>query len=387
MIHDHEKNPVFVRACRLARRKKYNEAIKFLDAEESRYYGNFTYNYLLGLCYLHTAGYPLALKYFKQARDQKMRDPQVLLGMAVLYLNRGDTARAVDLYLEVQDMDERNRIVRRALRVIQKHAGPENIFAWIETGRLRTLFPPFPKTGPSLLRVILTSLCLLILSAGAGGFFLLKTGRISLPSLSLIPRISGRTGLQESSLDQSELDAPMQTEGGFRYILTKDEAIKLFKEAQKFYTSWHDEKARVALNRILESNASEGVKNKAHILISYMDVPGFDTLKDHFSYAEVKEEPWLYRDCHVIWRGKAANLEQKQQSTSFDLLVGYDTGKVMEGLVHTEVPFAVAVNPERPLEVLGRIIPVVSEKGMDIRLEGLALNQAGLLEQERGRGK
>jgi hypothetical protein len=44
--------------------------------------------------------------------------------------------------------------------------------------------------------------------------------------------------------------------------------------------------------------------------------------------------------------------------------------------------FAIPVNPERPLEILGRIVPVTGEKGAEIRIAGIALNQAGLLEQD-----
>jgi hypothetical protein len=112
-----------------------------------------------------------------------------------------------------------------------------------------------------------------------------------------------------------------------------------------------------------------------------MDVPGFDTLTDRFSYGEVIGEPVLYRGCYVIWRGMAGNLNIGQNHTSFDFLVGYDTRRTVEGIVRVDYGFAIQVNPERPVEILGRIIPVIGEKGAEIRIEGTALNQAGLLDQ------
>jgi hypothetical protein len=54
----------------------------------------------------------------------------------------------------------------------------------------------------------------------------------------------------------------------------------------------------------------------------------------------------------------------------------------MEGIVRVDYNFAIQVNPERPVEILGRIIPINSEKGPDIRIHGIALNQAGLLDQK-----
>jgi hypothetical protein len=51
----------------------------------------------------------------------------------------------------------------------------------------------------------------------------------------------------------------------------------------------------------------------------------------------------------------------------------------MEGIVQVDYDFAIPINPERPVEILGRIIPISTERGVDIRIQGVALNQAGLL--------
>ena len=140
-----------------------------------------------------------------------------------------------------------------------------------------------------------------------------------------------------------------------------------------------DEAARVRLNRILESNASEPIKNRARLLISYLEVPGFNTLHrdDRFTYSQVIQDPFLFRDTHVIWRGMASNLDLQQNSTSFDFLVGYDTRRIVEGIVQIDYNFAIPINPEFPVEILGRIIPMSGERG--IRIQGVALNQAGML--------
>jgi len=52
----------------------------------------------------------------------------------------------------------------------------------------------------------------------------------------------------------------------------------------------------------------------------------------------------------------AANLRGGQNSTDFDLLVGYDTRNALEGIVPVHFNFAMDVNVEQPLEVLGRIV-------------------------------
>jgi hypothetical protein len=196
--------------------------------------------------------------------------------------------------------------------------------------------------------------------------------------------VSARRGnISEIILKGEERSTPVQIGGSYRYVLTGKQVLDNYERARTLFIERRDEPAKVALNRLLESNAADTIKNKARLLISYMDVPGFNTLKDRFTYGEVKKEPVLYRDCHVIWRGMATNLKQEQNITAFDFLVGYDTRKTLEGIVPVVFDFAIPVNIERPLEILGRIVPVSTEQGEDIRIEGVALNQAGLLENTR----
>jgi hypothetical protein len=366
-------DPILTKAAVLARRKDYDGAIKLLENEATRYNGSFAYYYLLGLSYLHARIYGRALSYLRLAYEQKMRDPNTLLGLAALYLNHGDTDKAVDLYLEVQVLDPSNTIMKKALETIRKFPGPENIASWIDSGRLPHLFPPFPKVGVSRKSVAIG----IGVAAAALCVALVVTWRVGLLPGQRPPRVLP----PDITLAAEERDAPVQTGGSYRYVLTRNEVLENYNEAVRFFTEYRDEAARVRLNRIIESNASDAIKNRARLLISYMETPGFDTLRDRFTYSEVARDPFIYRDTHVIWRGMASNLVVGQNHTSFDFLVGYDTRRTMEGIVQVDYDFAIPINPEHPVEVLARVIPVSSERGIGIRLQGVALNQAGLIEQ------
>ena len=371
-------DPILTKAVHLARKGNYNEAIKTLEIEANRYYGSFTYSYLLGVSYLYSNIFGVALSYLKLAAGQKMRDPNTLLGLAALYLNHGDTDKAVDLYLEVQTIDVSNKIARKALKIIRKFPGPENISAWIDSGKLHTLFPPFPRAAINRKK--------LGLGLGSGVVILLVLLGIALKAGLFLPNRGQRELPQEILLAGDESDSPLQTGGSYRYVLTRDEVLNDYNEARKLFTFYRDEAARVKLNRILESNASDPVKNKARILISYMGTPGFDTFKtlkddDKFSYYAVTTDPFMYRDCHVVWRGMATNVVIEQNHTSFDFLVGYDTYRTLDGIVQVDFDFAIPLNPERPVEILGRVIPVSADRETKIRIQGIAFNQAGLLDQ------
>ena len=362
-------DPILTKAVRLARKKNYDSAIKILESEHNRYYGKFTYYYVLGLSYLYSRIYGVALRYLNLAIEQKLRDVNTLLGLASLYLNHGDTDKAIDLYLEVQSIDETNKIAKRALEIIKKNPGPENISAWIESGKIDRIFPPFPGVGLPR-NLLLSAGIFLVLGMVAIFGITLGRGIISGRELRPIP--------DETLLVREEQLSPVQTGGVYRYVLTSDQVLNEYNAARRFFAEYRDEAARVRINLILESNASEPVKNRARILQSYLQEPGFDNLSDRFTYNEVIQDPFLYRDTHVIWRGMASNLVSGHDYTTFDFLVGYDTRRVVEGIVQVSYNFAIPINLERPVEILGRIIPISDDR---IQIYGLAINQAGLLDR------
>ena len=371
-------DPILGKASRLARSGKYEEAIRTLEPEVNRYRGSFRYYYILGVSCLHTGDFGGALTYFRLAREVKIKDPLATLGLAVLFLRRGETDRAVDYYLDVQDIDQKNRTAKKALKVIRKYSGEDTFMSWLDSGRLHTLYPPIPFAGLSWKRIAVcaASVCIVLMLC----FGLLIRARV-LPN-PFAPG-SNRIALSEFVLNQEDRNQPVQTAGSYRYVLTRAQVLETYERALSLFTAYRDEASKINLNRLLESNASEGIKNRARLLLSYMETPGFDNFRqgDNVSYSEAIRDPLLYRDVHVIWRGMATNVETVENITRFDLLVGYDTRRTLEGIVQVEFDRAVSINSERPLELLGRIIPSDSS-GSNIRLIGAAVHQSGRLENQ-----
>jgi tetratricopeptide (TPR) repeat protein len=372
-------DPILRKAIRQARRRNFEGAIKTLEVEgANRYHGIFRYYYILAVSCLHINDFKGALEYFKLARKVKARDPLALLGMGVLYLRRGETAEALEYYLEVQDLDPKNRIAIRALGIIRKYGGQDRLSDWLESGELHKLYPPLPKL-PFSPRYFLLPLAGLFVILTILGFLLVRFRVIDLPFR------ENRTGIAATVLDREDRERPVETGGSYRYILTRSQVLDIYDQALSLFTDKRDEAARYNLNRLLESNASEGIKNKCRLVISYLEPPGFDTFnrRDNFNYSDVIRDPFLYRDCHVIWRGMATNVENLPNRTAFDFLVGYETRRTMEGIVRVTFEQAAAINPEKPLEVLGRIIPVSNEgspnAGFSIELQVVAIHQSGLL--------
>jgi hypothetical protein len=365
---------ILTKAARFARSGKYESAIRTLEPEVNRYHGSFNYYYLLGSSCLRAGDFGGALTYFRLAHEVKSREPLAILGLAVLYLRRGDTDRAVDYYLDILEIDRKNRVAKKAMKVLRRQAGTDNFPAWLEAGKLPSLYPPIPFPGFSSKEILAAAAILFAVCVLALGICV---------KIKLIPNPfntkGSRQGITEFSLSREERMTPVRTEGSYRHNLTRIQALETYEKAVSLFIGYRDEAARINLNRILESNASDGLKNRARIIISYMEVPGFDTFKrgDNVDYSDVIKDPLLYNDVHVIWRGMATNIVTTDDGTAFDFLVGYDTRKVLEGIVSVSFDHAVPLNSERPLELLGRIVPVNTEDY--IRLEGIALHQSGNL--------
>ena len=371
------KADLLIRGIRLLRQKKYGETIRLLEPNVLLYRDSFRYHYILAVACLYSGDFGGALTYFKKTRELKPRDPQSLLGFAVLHMRRRETDRALDLYLETLDIDPNNKIAKKALKVIRKYAGTDDLSDWVDAGRYASLFPPPPKAPFKPASLVPPAICLLVAGIVVYGA-LIGFNIVEAPFKTPFQANTDRRGWLASSLDQAERRDPVTTGGVYRYILTRNQVLDMYEQARTLFTTYNDERAKVLLNRILESNAADAIKTKSSLLISYMDVPGFDTLKDRISYREVMEDPILYRGCYVIWSGMATNLAAEQNSTAFDFLVGYDTRTTLEGLVPALFNFSVAVNPEKPLEILGRITP--AEDGENILLNGEAIHQIGIAE-------
>jgi hypothetical protein len=369
-----EFQSVLTKAARLARHKNYETAIQLLESEVYNYRDSFMFYYLLGLCCLYSGNYGSAHDYLTRAREIKTREPSVLLALAALYVKRSDSRRAISLYLEVQEIDGKNRIARAALKLLKKYAGSDDLLAWIESGKLRGLYPPFPREKLKPLKLIRNIIlpCLLVFALAAF-IFIKNKARPTLPQ---------REGFTETILNQTDKENPIEMGGVYYFILTEKQILASYEEARNFFYEHRDNSARIELNRILESNANAGIKNKARIMARYLETPGFETLKsnsaENVSYASAIKAPSLYRDCYALWSGMAANIVVGQNETSFDLLIGYDKRRSVEGIVKVNLPFAADINPEYPLEVLGKII--VPENLPDtLFLEGVTIHQLAVV--------
>ncbi len=354
---------VLDRAKRSFARKRYNDVISLLEPEVINYRDSFSFYYMLGLSCLYTGDIGGAGSYFQRARQIKMRDPDLLAAQAALYLRRGNTQQAVDYYLEILEYAPTHRLARRALDFLRKKASDDTIADLVSSGKIARFYPRLSLGIPPAIPVAAIAAVTLAIAAL----------QFQLPSI--IKTVSGpdRADLSSFELNPDERANLVETGGSARYILTSREIESSWSKARSLFQSWRDNAAQVEINRLLGSNASLGIKQKARLLMTWLAEPGFDSLKDNYEYAEVAADPQLYLDCWVIWRGMATNLSEGSEALDFQLLVGYDTRNRLEGVVPVTIEGGAAVDTDTPLEVLGKI---ALDNGR-LSLKGRAVHQTG----------
>jgi hypothetical protein len=343
------KDPILNNSLKLARKGRYGEAITSLEGEIVRYRDSFKFYYILSLACLYTGDFGRAYTYFKSAYDIKSKDINVLLGIAAINLRRGESGRAIDLYLKVLELESKNKTAKKALVVLRKYGGGDELSDWAEGGRIKKLYPPFPKTEINFRKLIV------FIFAVSGSiavllFVFAKTNKLPF----LFTEKEAREGFESSALILE--GSAVELGGVYASILTEKQVFEYYENARKFFNAFDDNRARVEINKILQSNASQGVKNKSLLLLHYMNenIPSFNDLKTKFNYKEVAKDIPLYNGCYVIWKGKATNIKEANTETSFDFLIDYEKN-ILTGIVPVVCHFAAGVNSETPLEVLAKI--------------------------------
>ncbi len=349
---------------KLFTKRKYNEVISTLEPHVLDYRDSFTFHFYLGLACLYSGEIPGAKDYFSRARQIKPTDPDLLAAEAAMFLRRCDTANAIQYYMLALNYNPNYKLAKKGLTVIRKNNSPEEIGNLVQSGEIKKLYPnpgSEEKKGKIIAASLITLIAVISISIIIPYFYKTRT-------------FIGdkRTDMEPFKLNSYERKHAVDMEGTFHYILTESQILSAYHAAQSYFNEHRDNAAQVEINRILSSNASFSIKQKAGLLMEYLEEPGFDTIKDIYEFSQVKKEPLLYLDCWVTWKGMPTNIQSGAHSTVFNLLVGYDTRQQLEGVVTVSCEFVSTIDADRPITVLGQ----VKIKDGSICLKGKGIHQS-----------
>ncbi len=351
-------------AIYLMRCRKFADAISLLNSRRENFEDSFDFYYTLGLAFLYAGDTGSASLNFNRAREIKINDANLLLAQAAIFLRRGETDRAVQYYLDILDFDEDNKDARHALGFVREHGDYDQICRCIDDGSIETCYPPLGLNPRHVRNLVLA----LVLGAAAGCLAVLFWPKNHFAA-------KGRADLSSLMLTVSEnANAAEGNSVNSKFNLSANEIKASYNSAAKFFQEFRDNAAQRELNKILNSNATLSIKQKCREMMGYLRAPTFDSLKDNFSYEQVASSPELYLDCYADWSGRVSNAAFGENSCSFDLLVGYEDMKNVEGIVRVEFDFLPVpqIDSALPVRVLGK----VSVSGGKLFLEGRSVYQS-----------
>ncbi len=354
-------------------RKKYTDVINLLEPQVFRFRENFHFFYLLGMSCLFQGDYGGAFSYLRRAVDLRENDVKTLLGIAAVYLKRGDTGNALRIWLDVTEIEPGNIFAQRGLNYLKKNNDPDVFNSLDAQDKILRFLPSSEKRKKSPV-IFLTSAAIIICLTAV--VFIIPVSRnfiaekISLPGIFSAGKTSSRPEIPEISLDVRK--DFIDLDGNFSYVLTEKEIEKKMKLIQDYLYDFRDNLAQKEINLILLSNASEYVKDRARLLSKYIQQPELTTFKDNFDFSDISSEPLLYDGCFVLWKGKAVNISETPQSINFDFLVGYHEEKVLEGSVPVFFDFAITVIPDQPIELLGKLL---FDENRKLSLKGISIHR------------
>ncbi|HPS58099.1 MAG TPA: hypothetical protein PK514_08325 [Spirochaetota bacterium] len=145
------------------------------------------------------------------------------------------------------------------------------------------------------------------------------------------------------------------------FYTSPDVMISEFNEARKLMKRGEFNRAAMILNRIINSNASQVVKEKCEFLVRFM-IDSDERTYEKPDIKGIQDKPWLYRGVAFELEGKTANVKKFSNGTGFTLMVDYD-GKNFRWIAQVFTPAADAVENGDNVKVQGVYIAGIGAEG------------------------
>lgn len=322
----------------------------------------------LGFVYLMMGKDKEAERIFSRLIRSYAHDVEIQNALAYLMLKRGDTEGAVTHLLDALYTEENHPLVKRNLDLLRSskdlpawlstHTWTDFVFftppesPWWDIGWQEVIRNPFVRGG-----VVIG-----ILGLAGGGLFLLY------PTLINVAQKYQQTRYRQigSVVDQytiQDIEKLVEERQKYSIKLTEEEVGKKFEMIKDLLYQGKRNQALLLINELLNSNASEQVKEHVRIFESFVPAPDPRKIDYNPSCRDVLRTPFLYKDVYVNWVGTVANLFFNQRKeTSFDLLINFVDEATVEGIATIKMEgFQSELRNGQKVRVFGRIAGIQIE--------------------------
>lgn len=357
---------LLAKASSLFRRKKYSQVIALLEPALPMYRQSFRFYYLLGMSCIYQRDWTGGYNYIKSAYT--INDSNIYIGVvwAMLLIRNREFNEGLLLLLNIVDNREfykQNgyKRAKRLLNMVRKCGKEKDVVETIDQ-HLSKYLPAAPfNYFPLLIASSLLAVSFLL-------FFFIKG--VFLPSsfladFSINHKNQKRSAkiekenynpLEAMVINEQEKISDFSAKNSFEIVLTDKQIQESFRLTKNYLENHQDNYARKEVNKLLLSNASFDIKEKAksfsRVIKEPKDMRHFD---QNFSFEEVHDFPQLYNRCFVKWRGRLTLLKIEKEGIFFDFLVGYEDRKKIDGIIKSCLDFEVLLNEDFAYEILAQI--------------------------------
>ena len=365
----------------LFRRREFATVVRDLAPQIFLHRGDRRYFFLLGISSLYIGDFGGAHSYLLRGKDLDPLNMDLLLGLAISHLWRKESTEALRLWVGIQDKHPKNKKAFLGLETLKQAPDKVDWTDQLRLGRLRSLYPEpgfdwytsFRRAG-----IIMGGLAVILALAGlVFGIKGLIDRRIPPARPGIEESISGQSS--NGAIDNQEKTTAGDAEFGMfpgdvsRFILSETEIKSGVVEIRNSFREYRDNKARVILNKLMQSNASEATKAQLRGLSTHFKEPGFTNFRDNYDLLAVSADPRLHAGAYVMWRGRIANLIKAEQVINFNFLVGYDNSKVVSGTVPVSLSFAANIHDGDPIELIGQVRPITTIPHFSLQARAIRL--------------
>ncbi len=338
------QNKELRRACQWLSHGKYSKVIQFLEPKVPLFLEDPDYYTILGRAYLESGMLKNAETYLVRGLQAAPAHLDIRLCLAVCHMKKKDSSSAVRVWLEILDDYPNNRFAAKGLRAVQRITDINSQTVFFEKLRTGPYLPNIRAKRPLGVFAMLTVPLLFLL------FVYINRESWIFPVLR--KSVAGQRPGAEYFLPGNQ--AAVGGESEDLYQIDEAEAVSLLKKSLRYFENYEDNSARFELNKIRNASISEETRKRVDNILKFLAPPTIESLETAYTVKEVSNNPRLYEGCWILWRGVTANVEFLEASISFDFLVGYEDGEVLEGRVPVIVPFLAVMEP-LPLELLARV--------------------------------
>ncbi|URA09304.1 tetratricopeptide repeat protein [Thermospira aquatica] len=287
-------------------------------------------------------------------------DIEIQNALAYLLLKRKKTDEAVTRLLDALYSEENHPLLKKNLELLRS----ENLESWLATHSWSDfVFFTLPREGQApfwenigshpLWRFVVP---IVMIGVVFFLFFLIYPSLINLAQRYQQMRFR-QMGTMVESYSIQDIEKLVEERQKYSIKLTEEEVGKKFEMLKDLIYEGKRNQAIILINELLNSNASEQVKEHVRIFESFVPKPDPKNIDFNPSCRDVLRTPFLYRDVYVNWVGTVANLFfQQRKETSFDLLINFVDEATVEGIATVKMPgFQSELRNGQKVRMFGRI--------------------------------